>query len=105
MSEKQLINAMGIDELANYLDDWYSSDAPRKAAVMLRQQHNKIENLQENNARLDAELDTANKAYMWMDETYKGVLAEIEALKDQLDGCTCQGGHSEAWLRAKGRLK
>lgn len=31
--------------------------------------------------KLKAELDTANKAYMWMDETYKGNLAEIEALK------------------------
>lgn len=35
--------------------------------------------------KLKAELDTANKAYMWMDETYKGNLAEIEALKDKLD--------------------
>ena len=32
-------------------------------------------------AHLKAELDTANKAYMWMDETYKGVLAELELLK------------------------
>jgi len=31
--------------------------------------------------------------------------AEIEALKEQLADCTCQGGHSEAWLKAKGRLK
>lgn len=32
-------------------------------------------------------------------------LSEIEALKEQLEDCVCQGGHSEAWLKAKGRLK
>ena len=32
-------------------------------------------------AQLKAELDTANKAYMWMDETYKGVLVELDLLK------------------------
>jgi len=31
--------------------------------------------------------------------------AEIEAFKEQLADCTCQGGHSQAWLKAKGRLK
>jgi len=31
--------------------------------------------------------------------------AEIEALKEQLEDCTCQGGHSEAYLKAKGKLK
>ena len=37
--------------------------------------------LKQENDKLKAELDTANKAYMWMDETYKGVLAELESLK------------------------
>ena len=40
--------------------------------------------LRRQQAEIDAlrnELDTANKAYMWMDETYKGNLAEIDALK------------------------
>ena len=32
-------------------------------------------------SQLKAELDTANKAYMWMDETYRGVLAELDLLK------------------------
>ena len=31
--------------------------------------------------------------------------AEIEALKEQSEDCTCQGGHSEAYLKAKGKLK
>ena len=30
---------------------------------------------------------------------------ELEALKEQLEDCTCQGGHSEAYLKAKGRTQ
>ena len=45
-----------------------------KLESVLRQQQAEIEALKN-------ELDTANKAYMWMDETYKGNLAEIDALK------------------------
>jgi hypothetical protein len=29
---------------------------------------------------------------------------EIEQLKEVLEDCTCQGGHSEAYLKAKGKL-
>ena len=29
---------------------------------------------------------------------------EIYLLKEKLENCTCQGGHSEAYLKAKGRL-
>ena len=29
---------------------------------------------------------------------------EIERLKEQLEDCTCQGGHSKAYLKVKGRL-
>ena len=28
---------------------------------------------------------------------------EIEQLKEKLEDCTCQGGHSEAYLKAKGK--
>jgi predicted nucleic acid-binding Zn-ribbon protein len=45
-----------------------------KLESVLRQQQAEIDALRK-------ELDTANKAYMWMDETYKGNLAEIDALK------------------------
>ena len=44
--------------------------------------------LRQKQAEIDAlrkELDTANKAYMWMDETYKGNLAKIEVLKRELE--------------------
>ena len=29
---------------------------------------------------------------------------QIEQLKEALQDCTCQGGHSEAYLKAKGKL-
>ena len=45
-----------------------------KLESVLRQQQAEIDALRK-------ELDTANKAYMWMDETYKGNLVEIDALK------------------------
>ena len=48
-----------------------------KLESVLRQQQAEIDALRK-------ELDTANKAYMWMDETYKGNLAEIEALKARI---------------------
>jgi len=45
-----------------------------KLESVLRQQQAEIDALRK-------ELDTANKAYTWMDETYKGNLVEIDALK------------------------
>ena len=29
---------------------------------------------------------------------------EIEQLRSDLEDCTCQGGHSKAYLKAKGKL-
>ena len=49
-----------------------------KLESVLRQQQAEIDALRK-------ELDTANKAYTWMDETYKGNLAEIDALKQLLE--------------------
>ena len=50
-----------------------------KLESVLRQQQAEIDALRK-------ELDTANKAYMWMDETYKGNLAEIDALRKEREG-------------------
>jgi predicted nucleic acid-binding Zn-ribbon protein len=66
---------MNANEIADELEmvmDGYAIAIT--ASGMLRQQQAEIDALRK-------ELDTANKAYMWMDETYKGNLAEIEALK------------------------
>ena len=30
---------------------------------------------------------------------------QIDALKEQLEDCTCQGGHSPAYLKAKGKAQ
>ena len=54
-----------------------------KSATMLRQQAKEIEELKE---------DLKNKNI------------NIEYLKVELEDCTCQGGHSEAYLKVKDRL-
>lgn len=40
-----------------------------------------------------------------LEEFVRQQQVEIETLKSQLEDCTCQGGHSQAYLKAKGRLK
>ena len=78
----------------------------QEKAVLEGQESNYLEMIDDRDiqiAKLKDELDTINKAYMWMDETYKGKLVEIEKLKNELEDCICQGGHSEAYLKAKGK--
>jgi len=75
---------MTANELANKLDNFYSYvNEPYllvKTSAMLRQQEQKI-------ASLEKDLFMLQKHY------------------DQLcEDCTCQGGHSEAYLKAKGKL-
>ena len=76
-----------INKLADWLDkkanvaltDYYGRHL-RNASIMLRQQEQKI-------AELEKDLFMLQKHY------------------DQLcEDCTCQGGHSEAYLKAKGKL-
>lgn len=81
---------MNAYELADYLDNNVEAMLHTEqqyidqAAIKLRELHDMYWNMQNLNHK------------HW---------SELQVLKDQLDGCTCQGGHSEAWLRAKGRLK
>ena len=81
---------MNAYELADYLDNNVEAMLHTEqqyidqAAIKLRELHDMYWNMHNLN----------NKHW-----------SELQVLKDQLDGCTCQGGHSEAWLRAKGRLK
>ena len=70
MSYKDELTAL-ISECLREIDD---HEFFLKLESVLRQQQAEIDALRK-------ELDTANKAYMWMDETYKGNLAEIDALK------------------------
>lgn len=45
MSEKQVVNAMNLDQLVEFINNWYSSDAPRRAADMLIRQQKEISEL------------------------------------------------------------
>jgi hypothetical protein len=73
---------MNALELADLLETTESTN--NQAATMLRQQQ--------------AEIDAAM-------ELIKKFQEEREVLKEQLEDCICQGGHSEAYLKAKGKLK
>jgi peptidoglycan hydrolase CwlO-like protein len=78
---------MTANELANKLDNFYSYvNEPYllvKTSVMLRQQAQEIDQLKEDISEYQQ---------------------EIEQLRSDLEDCTCQGGHSEAYLKAKGKL-
>jgi hypothetical protein len=63
-----------------------------KVATMLRQQA-----VLEANQKI--QLNIIKKQY----EYITGLENQIEQLKSDLEDCTCQGGHSEAYLKAKGR--
>jgi hypothetical protein len=62
-------------------------ELPCKVANMLRQQAQTIERL---NFVLKNLVLATNK--------------KIDELEEALEDCTCQGGHSEAYLKAKGKL-
>ena len=66
----------------DFTDEWIES-----AIVMLRQQAQTIERL---NFVLKNLVLATNK--------------KIDELEEALEDCTCQGGHSEAYLKAKGKL-
>jgi hypothetical protein len=70
------------------LPNCHLSCAERKSiANLLRQQEQKIEKL-----KTDLHNVIVSSA------------KKIEQLKQDAKDCTCQGGHSEAYLKAKGRL-
>ena len=83
---------MNANELADELENTYPFVGVMEvAATMLRQQQ----------AEIGFYKQDADK-YKLKCESQQ---AEIEALKEQSEDCTCQGGHSEAYLKAKGKLK
>ena len=72
IADDNQIATMSVDELVNYLNGWYSTAAPRKAATMLRQQQARIKELQESEQNLINHLNESD--------------IEIEALKEQVEG-------------------
>jgi hypothetical protein len=74
--------------LADNLVDLYNdSETANVSALMLRQQAKQIEDFRFVLRNLT--LATSKK---------------IGDLEEELEGCTCQGGHSEAYLKIKGKL-
>ena len=72
------------NELADALKNWLGNREQLLAAAnMLQDQAKQIERLKEDISEYQQ---------------------EIEQLRSDLEDCTCQGGHSEAYLKAKGKL-
>ena len=67
-----------------------------KSATMLRQQAKEIEELKE-------DLKNRNINIEYLKEKLIASIDDIKTLKAELEDCTCQGGHSEAYLKVKGK--
>ena len=82
---------MNANELANELDKLWDNECRSpvvaQSADMLRQQAKEIEDFRFVLRNLT--LATSKK------------IGDLEA---ELENCTCQGGHSEAYLKVKGKL-
>ena len=107
---------MNANELADELErpnNWQQeNNFTTRAATMLRQQQAEIETYKlelYDEVMLRREQQAEIGFYKQDADKYKlkceSQQAEIEALKEQSEDCTCQGGHSEAYLKAKGKLK
>ena len=70
------------DTLIRGLPNWFIEDL-ENSAIMLRQQEKEIEQL-----KLNLRL----------------VMLDNSSLRKELENCTCQDGHSETYLKVKGRL-
>jgi chromosome segregation ATPase len=53
---------------------------------------------------LEEELKNSNINLEYLREKFTERIKEINQLRDELEDCTCQGGHSEAYLKVKGKL-
>jgi chromosome segregation ATPase len=105
---------MNANELANKLDlghfDW-----AYEASFMLRQQSKEIEDFRfvlrnltlatsKKIGELEEDLKNSNINLEYLREKFTERIKEINQLRDELEDCTCQGGHSEAYLKVKGKL-
>jgi chromosome segregation ATPase len=53
---------------------------------------------------LEEDLKNSNINLEYLREKFTERIKEINQLRDELENCTCQGGHSEAYLKVKGKL-
>jgi hypothetical protein len=99
---------MNANELADHMEKYFDSEPYCDEVVtMLRQQQTEIDRL---NYDLDGfkqnffvsgfhlQIKMANEQLLKQQE-------QIDFLKEQLEDCTCQGGHSQAYLKAKGKAQ
>ena len=115
---------MEANELADALQEtepYYSTDYKLfdQAATMLRQQQAEIEALNALYLESKADAEVLQATVNGNKEVIADWEAEVKSLKElnrlcrktmreqaeELEDCVCQGGHSEAYLKAKGRLK
>ena len=82
-NDKQ-IAAMSLDKLIEYLNGWYSSAAPRKAATMLRNLQDLIERQAgeyESLVRIKENLQAKNEALKAENKFFKDLMGDVEILR------------------------
>jgi hypothetical protein len=72
------------------------SNLDELCCAMLRKQAEKIDKLEMESVYLNKKADGLDLINVFQ-------VREIEQLKNELEDCICQGGHSEAYLKAKGK--
>ena len=87
----ELRNAIINDCLNSAEEEWYS-----EIEAMLREQAKEIEELKE-------DLKNRNINIEYLKEKLIASIDDIKTLKAELEDCICQGGHSAAYLKVKGK--
>ena len=87
----ELRNAIINDCLNSAEEEWYS-----EIEAMLREQAKEIEELKE-------DLKNRNINIEYLKEKLIASIDDIKTLKSELEDCICQGGHSQAYLKVKGK--
>ena len=89
---------MNAIELADCLEEILKGTAIGKdCTAMLRQQDKEIKDLRQI-------VESTIKQAFYEDDYHK-LKAEYDLFKADLEDCTCQGGHSEAYLKVKKESK
>jgi hypothetical protein len=92
MTLNELINKLHIAQGNNNVDE-----LTPEVINMLRQQEQTIERYYQMLRDKDVNIE-------YLREKLIASIDDIKTLKTELEDCTCQGGHSEAYLKAKGKL-
>jgi len=91
---------MNVNELADWIENnasYNQYETAKQSVIMLRKQAEEIERY--HNMLRDKDINIE-----YLREKLIASIDDIKTLKTELEDCTCQGGHSEAYLKAKGKL-